>query len=242
SGRGTTAGQFLTDNPTVDMISFTGSVPTGSAIMETASRHLTRVNLELGGKAPAIVLADADLDLAAEAIVASRLINTGQVCNCAERLYVERSVADELLEKLASRMQATKVGNPAADDSVDMGPLINPNAFSKVQASVDDAIAKGATLLQGGKVMDSAGSNFYAPTILTDCDATMDVMTREVFGPVLPVQLVDDLQEAISLANDTEYGLTSSIYTRDLSKAMQDRKSTRLNSSHVSISYAVFCL
>src|SRR5699024_8954478 len=99
SGRGTTAGQFLTDNPTVDMISFTGSVPTGSAIMETASRHLTRVNLELGGKAPAIVLADADLDLAAEAIVASRLINTGQVCNCAERLYVERSVADELLEK-----------------------------------------------------------------------------------------------------------------------------------------------
>lgn len=221
SGYGSSVGSNLTSNPDVNLISFTGSVPTGSAIMQAAGVNLTRVNLELGGKAPAIVLADADLDLAAKAIFDSRIINTGQVCNCAERVYVERAVADEFLSKVQQLMSQVKIGDPSVDDTVEMGPLINEAAAQKVNKMVETAVKQGARLVCGGQKMSELGVNFYQPTLLSDCDESMDIMRQEIFGPVLPIQIVDSLKEAIDYANSSEYGLTSSIYTRDLSKAMQ---------------------
>ncbi|WNW10238.1 aldehyde dehydrogenase [Pseudomonas sp. DTU_2021_1001937_2_SI_NGA_ILE_001] len=214
-------GAALSAHPAVDMVSFTGSVETGARIMAAAAPHITKLNLELGGKAPAIVLADADLDLAVKSIRDSRIINTGQVCNCAERVYVERKVAEPFIERIAAAMAATRYGDPVADSQVEMGPLINRRGLDGVAAKVAKAIDQGAQLITGGQIADLGAGFHYQPTVLAGCTADMEIMRKEIFGPVLPIQIVDDLDEAIALANDCEYGLTSSLYTRDLNKAMQ---------------------
>lgn len=232
-GRGETTGAALTGSSSIDMVSFTGSVETGSRIMQAAGRNLTRVNLELGGKAPAIVLADADLDLASTAITASRVINTGQVCNCAERIYVQRAVADEFITKLTAKMAATRYGDPIADQSVDMGPLVNKEGLDKVAAMVEQARRDGAQCVLGGRVADRASGYHYEPTVLINCRADMDIMRKEIFGPVLPVQLVDDLDEAVAHANASEYGLTSSVYTRDLNAAMRAIRDLQFGETYV---------
>ena len=149
-GRGGNAGRVLASHAGVDMISFTGSVDTGSAIMAAAAPNITKLNLELGGKAPAIVLEDADLDLAARAIAASRVINTGQVCNCAERVYVQRSVAEAFTEKLVAQVAAARWGNPLQDETLDMGPLINQAGRDKVAAMLQRAVDAGAQVATGG--------------------------------------------------------------------------------------------
>ncbi|RIA36253.1 lactaldehyde dehydrogenase/glycolaldehyde dehydrogenase [Ectopseudomonas oleovorans] len=220
-GTGAGAGSALTSHAGVDLISFTGSVGTGSRIMAAAAPHITKLNLELGGKAPAIVLADADLDLAINAIKASRVINTGQVCNCAERVYVERKVADQFIEKIASAMAATRYGDPSAQADLDMGPLINQAGLDKVAQMVRTAVGQGAQVITGGNVADLGQGFHYQPTVLAGCATDMEIMRKEIFGPVLPIQIVDDLDEAIARANDSEYGLTSSIYTRNLSAALK---------------------
>ncbi|WP_286785220.1 MULTISPECIES: aldehyde dehydrogenase [Pseudomonas] len=221
SGTGAGVGHALTSHPGVDLISFTGSVATGSRIMAAAAPNITKLNLELGGKAPAIVLADADLELAVKAITASRVINTGQVCNCAERVYVERKVADQFIDKLASAMAATKYGDPSTDADLDMGPLVNQIGLDKVAQMVKTASSQGAQIVTGGAVADLGKGFHYQPTVLAGCKSDMEIMRKEIFGPVLPVQIVDDLDEAIALSNDCEYGLTSSIYTRSLGAAMK---------------------
>lgn len=231
SGAGNT-GAALSAHKDVGLVSFTGSVQTGIRIMETAARNLTRVNLELGGKAPAIVLADADLDLTAKALHASRVLNTGQVCNAAERVYVQRGVANALAEKLAALMAETRYGNPMAEQGLHMGPLVNKLGLDKVAALVDSARQQGAEILTGGKVAGREGFH-YEPTVLMGCRSDMDVMTKEIFGPVLPVQIVEDLDEAIALANDSEYGLTSSIFTRDLNAAMKATRELRFGETYI---------
>ena len=232
-GRGATAGEALVSHPGVDLITFTGSVATGSRIMQTAGRNLTRVNLELGGKAPAIVLADADLDLAAKAIYDSRVINTGQVCNCAERVYVERSVHDALVERLQALFAATRYGDPSEQAYLNMGPLVNQAGLDKVAAMVEQARSDGARIVVGGKRADLGRGFHYEPTLITDTRADMDIMRKEIFGPVLPVQAVDGLDEAITLANDSEYGLTSSIFTRSLDSAMRAARELRFGETYV---------
>jgi lactaldehyde dehydrogenase/glycolaldehyde dehydrogenase len=155
------------------------------------------------------------------AIHASRIINTGQVCNCAERVYVERKVAAVFIDKVASVMAATRYGDPLAVADIDMGPLINHQALERVQAKVAQAVQDGAQLITGGQVADLGAGFHFQPTVLAGCHEQMDVMQQEIFGPVLPIQVVDSLEEAIALANDSAYGLSSSLYTRDLAKAMQ---------------------
>ncbi len=232
-GRGATAGKALASSPRVGMISFTGSVETGSAIMAAAAANITKVNLELGGKAPAIVMADADLGLAIKAIKSSRVINSGQVCNCAERVYVQASVADEFIAKLTSAMKSTRLGNPLTDSSVEYGPLINEAGYKKVDALVQKAVAAGASLLTGGRRAPIEGGFYYEPTVLAGCKQEMDVVRREVFGPVVPVVRFEDLDEAIALANDSDYGLTSSIYTRDLNVALRACQEIRFGETYI---------
>jgi lactaldehyde dehydrogenase/glycolaldehyde dehydrogenase len=232
-GRGATAGDALVSHPDVNLITFTGSVATGSRIMQTAGKNLTRVNLELGGKAPAIVLADADLDLAAKAIYDSRVINTGQVCNCAERVYVERSVHDAFVERLTALFKATRYGDPSVDADLHMGPLVNQIGLEKVEALVEQAKRDGATVVTGGKRADLGQGFHYEPTLITGARAEMDIMRKEIFGPVLPIQAVDSLDEAIALANDSDFGLTSSIFTRNINSAMQAVRELRFGETYV---------
>lgn len=232
-GRGASTGRALTGSPRIGMISFTGSADTGSAIMSAAAKNITKLNLELGGKAPAIVMADADIDLSVRAITASRIINSGQVCNCAERVYVQRSVANEFVDKLTHAMQATHYGNPLQDETVAYGPLINEAGFRKVERLVGSAVRAGATLSTGGKRGQGDGGFYYEPTVLTGCTQEMDVIRQEIFGPVIPVVEVDDLDEAIALANDSDYGLTSSIYTRDLNVALRACQEIRFGETYI---------
>ena len=221
-GTGGTVGHALSASPGVDMVNFTGSVATGQRIMVAAAQNITKLNLELGGKAPAIVLEDADLDLAVKAITASRVINSGQVCNCAERVYVERTVADQFVEKISAAMAATTYGDPLAEEGLDMGPLINKAGLDKVARMVETAVGDGAQVITGGAIADRDGKGFhYQPTVLANCRQEMEIMRQEIFGPVLPIQIIDDLDQAIALANDCEFGLTSSIYTRNLTSALR---------------------
>ena len=232
-GRGSSVGLALASDPRIGMVSLTGSVETGSAIMAAAAPNITKVSLELGGKAPAIVMADADMALAVEAVKASRVINSGQVCNCAERVYVQRGVADEFVDKLTAAMKATRFGDPLADESVDYGPLINQAGFRKVDALVRGAVAAGATLTTGGGRGAGEGGYFYQPTVLAGCRQEMEIIRREIFGPVIPIVTFNDLDEAIACANDSDFGLTSSIYTRDLDVALRACREIRFGETYI---------
>ncbi|SDC49500.1 lactaldehyde dehydrogenase / glycolaldehyde dehydrogenase [Terribacillus halophilus] len=221
TGTGSALGNQLASHPKVDMISITGSVTAGTKVMEAAAQNITKVNLELGGKAPAIVTANADLDLAVEQIKASRLLNNGQTCTNAERVYVQESVAEEFTEKLKTAFEGVSHGNPAEDHDVEMGPLVSQSRLETVEEMVVAAIEEGADCIIGGKRAESANGYFYEPTILTNVQHDSDIIKNEIFGPVVPIVTFTDLEEAIEMGNDTDYGLSSSVYTEDIHETMK---------------------
>ncbi|UZH04702.1 aldehyde dehydrogenase [Pantoea anthophila] len=231
-GFGQDVGQELAANPKVGLVSLTGSVGAGIATMQAAAQNVTSVSLELGGKAPAIVMADADLELAVRAIVASRMINSGQVCNCVERLYVQEAIYDRFINALTAAFQQVTLGDPAEQSDVDMGPLISAAARDRVEQKVAEAVAAGASVVLGGRRAGEKGF-FFQPTLLTGVRQEMPIMQEEIFGPVLPVMSFKTLDEAIALANDCQYGLTSSLYTQDLNTTLYALRKLKFGETYV---------
>ncbi len=204
-----TLAQALVEDPRVGKIVFTGSVATGHKVMAAAARNLTPVVLELGGKDAAIVCRDADLERAAKGVVWSAFLNAGQTCAAVERVYVEKPVAEEFLAKV---VEETKALRPARGEEGEIGPMTLERQRAIVEHHVQDAVARGARVVLGGARGQGPGF-FYPPTVLTGVDHTMTLMREETFGPVLPIMAVDSLDEAIRLANDSDYGLTASGWT-----------------------------
>ena len=205
-------------NPHVQSISFTGSVSVGKRIMELASRNLTNVVLELGGKDPMIVLPDADLEEAARGAVWAGFMNAGQSCASIERVYVAGEIADRFVSKVAELTRALRIGNPL-EAGVDIGPMENLGQLRLVEEHVLEARQKGAEILCGGERLKGLAGYFFPPTVLTRVDHTMKIMTDETFGPVLPIMAYSSLEQAVALADDSPYGLTASVWTRDRKKA-----------------------
>ena len=234
TGRGET-GAALID--LVDFVAFTGSTRTGRKVMERAAQNLTPVSLELGGKDPMIVLADADIERAANVAVYYSMQNAGQTCISIERCYVEEPVYDEFIAKVTEKVSALRQGKPGEAGSIDIGSLTFPPQLDIVERHVADAISKGAHALVGGKRGDDSTGLFFQPTVLVDVDHTMQCMTEETFGPTLPVMKVRDAEEAIRLANDSQYGLAASVFTRDTERGQEIAR--RLEAGSVCVNDAV---
>jgi aldehyde dehydrogenase (NAD+) len=221
AGVGAEAGAALTNHPSVGHISFVGSTATGRAIMAAAAQNLVPVKLELGGKSPNVVFADADLDVAIPAMVASITENAGQNCYAGSRLVVEDAIHSEVVERVAAAMVDVRMGPWDAD--LDMGPLVNQAQFDRVMGHLRSAAADGARLVTGGA---GAGDGWYVqPTVYDRVDGGMRVAQEEVFGPVLAVQPFRGTAEAIALMNDTDFGLLACIWTNDVSRALHVAKS-----------------
>jgi succinate-semialdehyde dehydrogenase/glutarate-semialdehyde dehydrogenase len=209
-------GDELTANPLVRKLTFTGSTPVGKQLMTQCAQTVKRTSMELGGNAPFIVFDDADLDAAVAGAIASKYRNAGQTCVCANRLLVQEGVYDEFAAKLAAAVRQFKLGDGTAD-GVNMGPLINPGAADDVIDFIDDAVAKGATVLAGGG-RSPLGGSFVEPTILTGVSEQMRVFREEIFGPVAPLFRFSTEEQAIAMANDTEFGLAAYFYARDIGR------------------------
>ncbi len=223
-GIGEEAGAALVSHPGIDRISFTGSVPTAREIGKAAAENIVPVSLELGGKSPFLVFADADLDLAVEKAT-YQYDHAGQICLAGTRLLVETSIADEFLERFLADVDERKLGDPREPDT-HIGPLITREHLERVEGFVDRARADGARLVIGGRVSPELGGLYYEPTLFTDVSQDMEIVQAEVFGPVLTFQSFRDEDEAVRLANDTEYGLAATLFTEDENRI--DRLGERL--------------
>ena len=215
----------------VRKLSFTGSTEVGRVLLREAADRVVNVSMELGGNAPFLVFADADLDAAVEGAMIAKMRNAGEACTSANRIYAQAPVAEEFARRLAGRMSALKLG-PGTTDGVQVGPLVNREAVEKVDELVRDAVAKGATVVTGGGRTDP-DSFFYQPTVLTDVPGDAELLREEIFGPVAPVVSFETEEEAIRLANDTEYGLVAYLYTGDLARGL--RVSERLEAGMVGL-------
>ncbi|GAA07809.1 aldehyde dehydrogenase [Acetobacter senegalensis] len=233
TGDGKDVGTPLVENPDIKLITMTGSTATGKKIMAAAANTLKEVRLELGGKAPFIVMEDADLEKAAEAAVLARFTNAGQVCTSNERTYVHAAIYDKFSTLVRKKIDALKVGNPL-DPSTDMGPKVSLQELEKVHAMVEKAVSQGAKLETGGHRLKGNEYNngfFYAPTLLTNVRENMDIVKNEVFGPVMLLTKVADYDDALRQANDCRYGLSAYVFTNDLKRIM--RISSDLNFGEV---------
>jgi acyl-CoA reductase-like NAD-dependent aldehyde dehydrogenase len=239
TGRGA-AGAALVEE--VDMIMFTGSTATGRKVAEAAARRLIPASLELGGKDPMIVLSDADLERAANFATYYSMQNAGQTCISIERVYVEEPVYDEFVAKVSEKVRALRVGAPHGPGSVEVGAITFPPQLETIEDHVSDAIDKGAHVLAGGHTVQSGGGRFFEPTVLVDVDHTMKIMTEETFGPTLPIMKVADADEAVRLANDSPYGLGSSVFTRDTERGEEIARRLETGAANVNdamINYTV---
>ena len=233
TGDGKGVGTPLVEHPDVRLITMTGSTATGKKIMAAAADTLKEVRLELGGKAPFIVMEDADLEKAATAAVLARFTNGGQVCTSNERTYIHEAVYDKFAALVGKKVAALKVGNPL-DADTDMGPKVSQQELEKVHAMVEKAVSQGATLETGGKRLKGGIYDkgfFYAPTLLTNVKEGMDIVQNEVFGPVMLLTKVKDFDDALRQANDCRYGLSAYVFTQDLKRIM--RISSDLNFGEV---------
>lgn len=201
----------------INAVTFTGSTSVGTLIAQKAMSNLKKCVLELGGSDPFIVCSDADIEKASSGAVKGRFINCGQSCVASKRFFVTKNVAKEFIEKFVQKTEGLRVGNPMSEKT-DIGPLVNSAALNKIEELVNDAVAKGAEVLTGGKRLGSKGY-FYSPTVITKISPKMQIAYEETFGPVAPITIVDDEEEAMRLANDSQFGLGASIWTQDLEKA-----------------------
>ena len=208
------------ENHKVRKITFTGSTEVGKILIRQSADQVKRLSLELGGHAPLIVLDDADLDTAVAGVMASKFRNAGQTCICANRVYVQSGIYDAFLKKFSEAVKQLKVGD-GIDESVDIGPLINRDGLDKVKRHVEEAVAKGASLVTGGQPITDGEGVFYSPTVLGDVDPSMVIMQEETFGPVAPVQKIETDAEAVALANDTPYGLAAYVFTENVARGTQ---------------------
>jgi betaine-aldehyde dehydrogenase len=220
TGAGTTVGHAIAASTLVDKIAFTGGTKTGRSIMLDATTNLKKISLELGGKSPNVVFADADFDTAVDYALFGIFANAGQVCSAGSRLVIERSLQDRFLERLVERAQKIRIGD-GFDPATEMGPIISPVHRERVEAYIATGREEGARLLCGGNRLGGAlaAGNFIAPTIFDRTTRDMRIVQEEIFGPVLVVQSFDDEAEAIALANDTVYGLAGAVFTQDIAKA-----------------------
>jgi benzaldehyde dehydrogenase (NAD) len=218
----------LIAHPAVRRINFTGSTRIGRIVAEDAARHLKRVLLELGGKAPLVVLADADVDRAVAAASFGSFFHQGQICMSTERVVVDQAVADEFASRLGERASSLTVGDPS-DPSTQIGPLVNEAALERVRSLVDDAVSKGAEVVAGG----SADGPCFAPTVLKGVTPEMKIYSEESFGPVVSIVPVDGVDEAVRVANDTEYGLSSAVFSSDVDAALEVARRLDTGMCHV---------
>ncbi len=216
STRSVEIGKVLTEHPTVRKVTFTGSTRVGKILMAQSASTVKKLSLELGGNAPSIVFDDADLENAIEGIIASKFRNSGQTCVCTNRIYVQAGIYDRFVEQFSAKVAAFKVGS-ANEAGVNIGPLISQSAVNKIQEHIDDATAKGANLVIGGK-LHTRGGTFFEPTVLRDVTQAMLVAKDETFAPLAPVFKFDTEAQVIEMANDTEFGLASYLYTQDISR------------------------
>jgi 4-guanidinobutyraldehyde dehydrogenase / NAD-dependent aldehyde dehydrogenase len=228
SGYGETAGQALGRHMDVDCLTFTGSTEVGKLFMRYAGEsNAKRVSLELGGKSPQVVLADADLDAAAAGVASGIFVNAGQVCNAGSRLVVEASVKDRLLERIVAHAEALRLGNPF-DAETKLGPVVSKEQYDRVLSYIDAGRSAGATVVTGGgNALAETGGYFIKPTIFDDVRNDMKIAQEEIFGPVLSTISVGSMEEAVAVANDTIYGLAAAVWTNDIKKAQWASKSIR---------------
>jgi acyl-CoA reductase-like NAD-dependent aldehyde dehydrogenase len=230
-----TVAENLIDSQDINAVTFTGSVSAGAKVAQRATSQIKKCVLELGGSDPFIVCDDADIEKASDGAVKGRFINCGQSCIASKRFILDKTISNEFIEKFVQKVEKLKVGDPLSEDT-DMGPLVNEQGLNNIESTVKEAIKEGAELLTGGERLVNRGY-FYQPTVMKNISPKMRIAQEEVFGPVAPILTVNDEDEAIKLANDTQYGLGASLWTQDLEKA--EKLSRQVFSGIVSVNNVV---